>query len=78
MSHSNVWPGTASIVINQGVRQGYVLSSTLFNNNLDDILNRWKEEATSGVYIGEIDMKILPYADDLIIIHGLEQGSSTF
>jgi hypothetical protein len=61
------------IKINQGVRQGCSLSSTLFNIYLDDVIREWKTENNPEIWLKETAaLNTLLFADDQIIIRESE------
>lgn len=63
------------IKINQGVRQGCSLSPTLFCIYIDDLINKWKNEVTPGIFITRNKyVNILLYADDIVIIQNSEEN----
>ena len=65
------WGGIYStfFCVNNGVRQGRILSPYLFNIYVDDVnvaLNAWRV----GCCVGKVIINHLMYADDLVILHG--------
>lgn len=52
----------------EGVRQGCCLSPLLFIIFMDKIIKRAKVEVNVEVGDGEVIMKILAYADDMILL----------
>ena len=55
--------------IGKGVRQGYILSPSLFNLYAEYIMtNAWLEEAQAGIKIARRDINNLRYADDTIFM----------
>ena len=69
------WNGTNSCPINvsNGVRQGGVLSSILFNVYMDELLQRLQKQDIR-CHIGTILMGALCYADDLITLCPTRRG----
>ena len=53
----------------RGVRQGRVLSPTLFNLYADGIMAEALEEATEGIIINGKRVNNLRYADDTVLIN---------
>ena len=53
--------------ISQGVRQGCVLSSWLFNVFIDRIMREMKERLQGGVQLTTTLVEMLLFADDIIV-----------
>ena len=63
--------------IGKGVRQGYILSSCLFNFYAEYIMrNIGLDEAQGGIKIAEKNINILRYADDTTIMAESEELKS--
>jgi hypothetical protein len=60
--------------INQGVRQGYPLSPTLFSLYIDDIIRRWQIKLKDKFYINNIEINTLLSADDQVILANSEDN----
>lgn len=62
-------PAGQSVVIKleRGVKQGDPLSPLLFNLIMDPIINKIDEDG-NGVTIGESDLAILAFADDIVVL----------
>lgn len=58
----------------KGVRQGCLLSPLLFNVMIDDIEKTLGRNKVGGVKIGREKLKVLAYADDLVILAEEEEG----
>jgi hypothetical protein len=63
------------ISINQGVRQGSSLSSTLFNIYIDDMLRTWKTVTNTGIQVNNTFISTLLFADDQVILQNLNMIS---
>jgi len=58
-----------------GLQQGAILSAYLFSyflNDLPDVLN--SDSPDSGVNIGDLNVKLLMYADDMVVVSNSIQG----
>ena len=53
--------------VNTGVRQGYVLASSLFNTCMDCVLSRIVEQSYCGASVGNTEITDLDFADDAAI-----------
>ena len=68
--HSNVsqvWDGSSlseKFPVNQGVKQGCLLSPLLFTLYLNDL----NDHLPGGIAIGETTIKVLKYADDIVLL----------
>ena len=61
--------------INQGVRQGCVLSPLLFNIFMAD-LPKLLDASKDNVKVGDIDLSCLVWADDIVLLSVTEEGLS--
>ena len=59
---------TDEIKIKRGVRQGCVMSPTLFNAYSEDIVKRALEDETRGIQINGMRVNNIRYADDTVIL----------
>ena len=62
--------GEASFPIRQGVRQGDILSTALFNAALESVLRRWKARLRNyGLLLDDTQERLtnIRYADDLLL-----------
>ncbi len=55
-----------------GVPQGDVLSTTLFNDYINDLTKEIKD-LNIGIYIGDVKISILMYADDIVLLAECEK-----
>ena len=53
-------------VVGSGVKQGFILSPTLFTLYTDDLVERLKEKVV-GVKFGDCMLSTLLYADDIVL-----------
>ena len=58
----------------KGVRQGDGLSSTLYNLYINDIVNEMKTDDSDPFKIGDIEIGVLLYADDMVILSSSMNG----
>ena len=58
---------TASFLATNGVKQGGILSSKLYNVYMDDLSMKLNQSSIDGVIVGHL-IKHLCYADDLCLI----------
>ena len=58
----------------KGVRQGCPLSPTLFNIMIADLGRRLERDDIGGVKVGQRKVKVLGYADDLVLLAEDEEG----
>ncbi|KAJ4427887.1 hypothetical protein ANN_23895 [Periplaneta americana] len=62
-------------LVNNGVRQGCPLSTTLFNIYINEIILKWNQIYTSGIKItSALTLNTLLYADDQVIISNSEDN----
>ena len=64
---SRIWDGTSfsePFIFNDGVKQGCILSPLLFSLYVNDLAN----ELPGGVNVAGTNIKILLYADDIVIL----------
>ena len=59
--------------VEQGVRQGCVMSPWLFNLYMDHILREAKERFSGGVKLEERNVQFLLFADDLMLVAEMEE-----
>jgi hypothetical protein len=59
---------TEEIEIKRGVRQGCILSPTLFNLYSEDVMNRTLSEQSVGIKINGVRLNNLRFADDTVLI----------
>ena len=59
---------TKNIKINKGVLQGEPLSPSLFNAFLFDIVTNLKKENINAVTLGNTEVDLLLYADDIVVL----------
>ncbi|XP_020297358.1 uncharacterized protein LOC109861916 [Pseudomyrmex gracilis] len=59
---------TKSFMVNKGVRQGCVLSPTLFNLYIADLEEELRDRNIRGVTIGKHRIWSLAYADDIVLL----------
>jgi hypothetical protein len=57
-----------------GVRQGGVVSPKLFNIYIEDIINLVNESCEPGVQMGNLNIKVILYADDIIVLSHTKRG----
>ena len=61
------------VEVNKGVRQGCLLSTTLFNIYLDDIITKWLKQDITGIKLSKNQqLSTLLFADDQVIIADTE------
>jgi hypothetical protein len=53
--------------IDEGVKQGGILSSFLFNFFLDDLLNRLLS-MNIGALLGDVNASVIAYCDDILLL----------
>lgn len=64
---------TENIHVRAGVRQGDIISPTLYMLFLNPLL-KWIEEDNNGYMIGKDTYSIKAYADDMVLISGSKPG----
>ena len=63
------------VEVNKGVRQGCILSTTLFNIYLDDIITKWLKQDITGIKLSKNQqLSTLQFADDQVIIADTEDN----
>ena len=56
------------VEINKGVHQGWLLSPTLFNIYLDEIITKWQKQDITGIKLPKNrQLSMLLFADDQVI-----------
>lgn len=59
---------TRSFIVNKGVRQGCVMSPTLFNLYIADLDRELEKRGIGGVALGAKRIWSLAYADDMVLL----------
>lgn len=59
---------TRGFMVNKGVRQGCVMSPTLFNLYIADLDRELEKRGIGGVAIGKVRIWSLAYADDMVLL----------
>ena len=63
------------VEINKGVRQGCLLSPTLFNIHLDEIITEWQNQYLTGIKLSKNQqLSTLLFADDQVIVADTEDN----
>jgi hypothetical protein len=60
------------------VKQGDVLSPTLFNLYIDNLVNDLKIGHTHPLVVGDVTITFLLYADNIILVSESKEGSQNF
>lgn len=64
----SIQDNTEEAKINKGVRQGYILSSIIFNGYIQESINKVSKDTSPRIKINKQRISMLSFADDIALI----------